>query len=739
MPRHTSAFAPPVPISANMMIHRKRFALALERLEPSDWARFEAFASSFLAEEFPEIRTTATTSGDGGRDAELFSPNGEPEIVIQYSVTKKFLPKIRATAKAIKKNFPAAQQLIYVTNQLVGAKSDDVKKELRLDQRISLDVRDCNYFLDRFEGGSRLEKIAESLAKEIVDPYLEGKDVIEKKARALSTGESRAALVFLEMQWEDDSRDKGLTRMAFDALTRTALRSTNSEKRMKRHAVREAVVGLLPGRDAASVRNETEKALTRLSKKSVRHYTADDSFCLAHEELERIKDRLAENEIIDVKLNAEISHVALSFLSEAERRTQGLQEKLADVSRIALEKYLLLRGELFVAALENGQLDSLGFDPINNIVASLDKGPTKLLPAVSSKIRSVIQDLLEDPPPALRSYLRSVADAYTLLAFLRETPDVQAAAKKMFSVGEIWLDTTIVLPLLAEDLLDDEKLQFRRLIRAAHAGGLKLKVSPGVMEEVESHVHRSEKCASDSSHWIGNIPYLFASYISAGRGSSEFSKWLKKFKGDARPIDDLADFLRAEFDINVSEISDDARRCEPNLRDAIKEAWVAIHEDRRNRPGKEIDPILALRLAEHDTENYAGVLVRRRQENASAFGFTSWWLTLDHMAFGIHRKLVSYIAGKVPPSPVMSADFLSNYLAFGPLRSKVLISPGMSLPVAMDASLMEITPELLKIANRVRDDAKDLDEHVVQRMVRDALDSAKRRTGELTQRGLRGV
>ncbi|HVY23520.1 MAG TPA: hypothetical protein VG962_09230 [Steroidobacteraceae bacterium] len=99
------------------MLHRKRFELALERISANDWARFEQFASSFLTSEFDNLRTVASSSGDEGRDAELFSPDGEPSVVLQYSVTPKWKQKISDTAKKVKKNLTEAKYLIYVTNR----------------------------------------------------------------------------------------------------------------------------------------------------------------------------------------------------------------------------------------------------------------------------------------------------------------------------------------------------------------------------------------------------------------------------------------------------------------------------------------------------------------------------------------------------------------------------------------------------------------------------------------------
>jgi hypothetical protein len=251
-------------------------------------------------------------------------------------------------------------------------------------------------------------------------------------------------------------------------------------------------------------------------------------------------------------------------------------------------------------------------------------------------------------------------------------------------------------------------------------------------------MHRSETCANwTQSTWRGSYPYLFAFYVNTGSAQTSFGSWLGQFRGDARPEDDISDFLEQFFKITTTDISADAARSDQDLRFAVKEVWGQIHDERRHRLGNEIDPMLVLRLAEHDTENYVGVIVRRQKEGTAAFGYTAWWLTLDHMAFEISSRLVSRLTTKPPSSPVMSADFLTNYLAFGPLREKVARSHIGGLPVAMDPALVEyLTPDLVNLASTVRRDAMGMPEHVIRRKVRDALDSAKRRTGDVTNRGL---
>jgi hypothetical protein len=720
------------------MIHRNRFKLALERLEHTQWRRFEEFASAFLVNEFPNLRTLATSSGDGGRDGELYTPLGAPETVLQYSVSEGWEAKIRDTVKKIKKNFPDARELIYVTNQEIGAKADEHRKEARKAGLI-LDVRDQSFFVDRFQRDSQTERLAEELAQEIVDPFLEGRGVVERKAQALTTDESRAALVFLELQWEDDTRDKGLTKTAFDAFVRTALRHTaHPDSVMSRTDVQSAVAALLPGKDQDLLKREVDKALSRLDKQVIKHNTRDDTFCLSFDERMRLKERLAENEFEGIALEQELILVAKSVTEESIHDDQGELKKIASHSRVALERFLLQRGENFVHALQRGQLNLLGLDKIKEVVDSYLRSISADLLLNDMLVKAIcdsVRHILQNASPAIRKHLRSISDSYTLFAFLKETPDIQSAVKKMFSHGEIWLDASILLPIFSEDLLGEDFYQFRRLIKACTGAGLKLKVTPGVIEEVERHMHRCLAYASsDRAAWRGSIPYLFAYYVSTGASPAGFQSWISGFIGRERPQDDIGDFLRDDFEIQVVEISEDSDKASPSLRNAVKEHWMSIHEQRRKNA--ELDLNLTLRLAEHDTENFLGVISRRKSSGESALGYSSWWLTLDNQAFYV-AEAVERVLGDKLPSPVMSADFLANYLAFGPLRDQVSRKQPEGLPVALDPSLVAyLTPELIELATKVREEMIGQPERVIRRGVRDALDKARRRQGKIHQAGL---
>ncbi|MBA4193581.1 MAG: hypothetical protein C0451_03320 [Comamonadaceae bacterium] len=88
----------------------------------------------------------------------------------------------------------------------------------------------------------------------------------------------------------------------------------------------------------------------------------------------------------------------------------------------------------------------------------------------------------------------------------------------------------------------------------------------------------------------------------------------------------------------------------------------------------------------------------------------------------------------------MSADFLVNYLAFGPMRKRVTKLKESGLPLLMViGGATQLTPELIAEAERLRAQLIDLPERVVRRQVRDHLDKAKSRIGPIAKLGMDDV
>lgn len=733
---------------AELMIDRQRFELALRELGPGRWERFEQLASQYLAGDFDDLRTMASPSGDRGRDAQLISTE-DPAELVQYSVARDWKAKINDTVRRVEEEFSDVTLLVYVTNQRIGSEADDMVKRLRKERRIMLDVRDRSWFLDRMHHDRAREAAAEELAREVVEPLLAKDGLIERRPSPLSDNEMRAAVVHLELQWANDERDKGLSRTAYEALVRSALRNTDSDNRMSRTEVSAAVRSLLPSHGPAlddTIQQHTNRALDKLSSKRgghrlIRHYQKKDEFCLTHEERIRLNEHLIEVDVHERALQDElrdlVGEYAASANDEIALEREEVDRLLARCRRV-LERFLFDRGEAFAVAVQTGHSEALDFQDLRDIVIKdFAEEPYKGVTFAREVVEKVVREIVMEPGAATQRHLRGLVDAYTLLAFLQETPDVQRAVRKLFSHGEVWLDTNVLLPLFAERLLEEENRQYSRLILAARDAGLQLFITEGVLEELERQMNRA-LAFTRTKNWEGTVPFLYQVYVSVGQVREAFGSWVEDFMGRERPEDDLAEFLSGEFGIEKRSLRADVDGQPEELRFAVQAAWTEVHERRRGQSG--YDKSTADVLARHDTENYLGVIARRSGGNDNQFGYSSWWLTLHRAAFRLGRRLQEHLAGRIPSSPVMSPDFLTNYLAFGPLRRNVAKDRELTLPIALGSALTEfLSPEIVREAERVREKFAHLPERRMRRQIRDAMDRARRREGQLAGAGLSGV
>ncbi|EPT2490771.1 hypothetical protein ACVPN4_004991, partial [Klebsiella pneumoniae] len=630
--------------------------------------------------------------------------------------------------------------LIYMSNQEIGALGDSLKKTARKNHNISLDIRDKNWFCERVNLNQSNQIKAEELAKGFVDPYLATYDIIPKVSTELSNPESIAALTYLNLQWQDDIRDKGLTKTAFEAMVRSALIGTDSNNRMKKDEICSKIFKIFPRHSPQELSIYIDKAIKRLGKTVIKSHP-NNEYCLSHEDTLRFNEFKAEKIIAESELKSAIEKITLQVTANS--LDENEVKELSLCLRNLTEKVLFERSQSFAMAVESGNLTALADNDFKTTIMqeiSISKFKKKKDVDWFSILNIGIRETLLSDNPSIQQHLRSLADSYTLMAFLQITPDVQKAVEKMFSNGNLWLDTTIILPLISETLLNDEEKtgRFTRMIAAATGAGLRLYVTDGVIEEVERHMNRCLTCSRMPSRaWNGSIPYLLERYIFSGRSVGSFATWLENFRGPSRPMDDIFDYLLQEFNIHKRSLQDEYPKTSEELRRALVLIWNERYVRRREKYNVDIDEMTITRLINHDIECYAGVLALRNQERSSPFGYSSWWLTLDKQTFDLKRKLQDMMTETPPDSPVMSADFLVNYLAIGPLRRKVSKADEANLPLLMMIdNATKLTPELVVEAENIRKQFIDLPERMIRRNVRDSLDKAKSYIGPLSKAGM---
>lgn len=723
-------------------MNRQLLELALERLRPSDWESFEVLSSQFLASDFNELRMMASPSGDGGRDSELFSASGVANVLFQYSVAADWSTKVKKTVTRIQSLNSSANILVYMTNQIIGAKADELRKSV-LEKGLYLDIRDKNWFLERFEHDDTKYKAATMLVDRYAKPYLEGSEIIAKKRPSLSNQEAKAALVYLSMQWEDENQEKGLTKLAFESLVRAALRRTNSDNRMKRKEIHDKINSYLPSALPEKINLYIDSALQRLNKKCIRHWVQPDEFCLAFDELERLKLKLAAQECEENEFNRTIEFYVEQTCGNDQQFTTEIKDDFAQRVRRIIDDFLLKSGESFAQSVLSGNINKIDNEDLKaSIFSDISKYPAAKSASVElpTILTETITQLLFSSKEDVRKHLRNLSDSYTLFSFLREAPDVQAATRKIFSHGSIWLDTTVILPLIVDSLKqDDVDKRFVEIAHAMNESGVELFVTDGVIDEILNHLRISEKCsASRISEWKGRVPYLYYHYVELGYEPAKFKSWAEQIRGRERPEDDIADYLKQVFNINVMSLREEAKHLDIAVRACVERLWSEAHETRRTAiSGVEQDNHITNILVRNDVDSYAGIVVLREKEGASELGFKHWWLTIDTIAWRMRDTIKAELKEKTPASPLMSLDFLAQNLAFGPARSRIVRSREQLLPLMLDLDLSEAVPrEIIEIAEKVRQENNELPDFVVKRKVRDACDKAKRTMGRVTKEAI---
>lgn len=724
----------------------KRLLFALKETDSPHWKLFEELASSFLSKEFPNLRTMASPSGDGGRDAELFADHDEPSTVLQYSVTKEWDQKIKDTVQRLKKTRPEFNYLIYATSQIIGAKADDLKAKIRKEHKVALDVRDANWFSENVTDKTSIS--AEEYCRAIVDPILSKQGIDVAIRPSMTSTEAKAALLFVEMLWQDEKRDKGLTKLGYDAFVRAALRDTASDRRIGKAEIVAFVKKQLHTVDEKLVERNSDTAIARLvSRKVVHHFAKTDDYCLSHEESQTyganlIKIRESEEALTDaIKAKVEVYFADSKF---AEKNRVSFDD-FTKYCRTVIDKFLSDRAAALASGVLAGEVSQITSQELERVVKSTvsKNGTQRYEDRTVQGVTVCCRDLLSASDERVNRYLEAISDSYTLFTLFQQSDDAQAITNKFFVGGSIWLDTSIVLPLIGESLQEPEFRGVTNVINAAKSAGTRFFVTDGVIEEVERHFNRCAIYVSISQGnggqtWRGNRPYLILSYLLQGRRVEGFRKWSETFVGDVDQQRDLKDYLSKIHSISVANLDEACKAVSDELRVAVTEFWNHVHEERRSRDDEGFDQLAIQRLARHDAENFVGVIARRKSAPSdTAIGYPYWWLTFDSEAFQVLRRISKDVVDYPRHSPVMSPDFLLTYLRFGPSREK---NEGRHLPVMMEfASFVDLPPDLISALQEIRDSNSDFPEYVIQRKMRDRLDELRARPGVAVSAGLSGL
>jgi hypothetical protein len=705
------------------------FELALVQLKPADWEHLERLASQFLVVEFPALRTMANPEGDQGRDSELFCPDGDPTVCLQYSVSNDWATKIKKTNKRLNKTFPGVKLIVYATNHVIGARADELKKLLLKEGRF-LDVRDQRWFLERQDSHTQRSIAANEIIDRIAMPYIKEYDSRKSAISPLQNLEARTALTYIALQLHDDQQGKGLTKVCFDALVRAALRNSSNTHPVSRSDIQANVLKALPSVDSTTIEPLVDASLERLRKSVIAYDGTTDVFFLRQEESARIKARLADTAVLDSKFKSFLGVLCIEFLSENDVTVnpKDIEDLQTRIPRI-IETLCLQNGEQFVTAVNAGKIDVVITDQLNTIVfndLTANRYRSTGVGRYPQLIQHVIRAVATTDHEATRAYLKGIAMSYTLLAFLKQTPDVQKATKRIFSHGKIWLDTSVLLPLFAEQLLEPgERRTYQTIVEACSREGDELFIIRGVLDEINHHMQNCLHCLANRTEWRSHLPYLLAQYIKTGRALSGFRDWIDGFRGQNDPKEEIELYLKQEHGITVHDLNEAADEVDDRVAAAVDRLWTASHAERRPAA----DPAVSKLLTTNDVTMYLGVMGLRLKNPASEWGPRYWLLTKDTVAWRVRGKLKEEFPDADPKSPLLSLSFLINAIEFSPNRAGLDQSIEVRLPTILDIEFEDADAVgLMTVAEDVRKANDGLPERLIQRKVRDAITQARRHT-----------
>lgn len=711
------------------MSDNRRLAVALANLQPTDWKAFEDFASVFLTDEYPDLRILAGT-GDKGQDAIFQSESSG--VVAQYSVTPAWRSKIKETIDRLRAEQISFTVLIYATNRSIAVLADELKVELRRDG-VELDPRDpTSYFLPRIDRSMATRRAAQELSRRVVDDMLPTSDAVQNSP--LSTVEMKAGLLYLELQLADAGADRNLTKQTYEAVVLGVLADGGPERRLTRNEIVTKVQTRLPGHELLRIKELVSGALRRLQMKvRVTYQKATDSFALHAAERARLVNRAAELAAERLSLRSEIALIVAAREKALDLSLQAADsDDFVDVIEEVVESLLEHQGTAFVSAIESGVPSVSRVDLYDLAKAAIYPKARALKEALRIE-EPVVQDLVElatdsagelisRPGETMQAHLRRLADAYTLLAFIQQTPDVQKAVAQLFSRGTLVLDTTVILPMFVETARPIEEQRYTNLFRAARSAGLDLVVTHGVLNEIETHLERGLACARRGDRWIGTRPFVYRQWTEFWPDRQSYSSFVDRFMGRSNPQGDLQDFLNVHVGIKADDLGKKSRTFDVSVVGVVSEIF---RENKQRFTIADPDGMGVDIRVLHDVEMYLGVLAMRGDEEPSVFGYEAWLVTTDGAAFRM-QDLAADRGVTFASSPAMHPNFLSNLLALGPSRTAMEPSVKRLLPVALDIEARGWgVPGLSAMAESIRSQHQAEPEWQIRRKLREAMERAK--------------
>jgi hypothetical protein len=615
---------------------------------------------------------------DGGADGfvrSVLEDRTKTTSFVQMSIQEDVVGKIRNTVQRLRDFGREVKSLTYWTSRKVDVDVIDDKLSAEFD--ITVRVRDWDALTRLINASSATEKaFTERFQREIFELTANRQGAEEQSFDVVS---DPSVYVFLQFERAERFGKGGLVAPIVDSLIYWALRETNpdTERLLTRAQIKLKIAELLPAA-ASTLQPSIDPRLKHLSTKTgggeqrVRHYRANDSFCLPHS----IRIELAQKSAEELALKALVKR---SLADRARERGATEPEAVAEACERALYRHFHEQGLILAAFLEKRLEGVTISDQIveNELQATVLSGQPISKESYSAALR-VLQGVLYTPTEVENDFLHRLSRTSLLLFSLKHCPRLVEYFNKMTGKFRLLVGSDILVKALSESFLPAEHRHVTNLLKVAKACGASLILPEPVVNELFTHLHATH--LEFRNHYAEQEPYIttamasqsdrifIRTYFYAKLLMKRVSGW-RSFVEMFVEYDDLANRTEkgeAQLQAYVCKVFD----LEPMSRDALTKG-VNVEELDRLSDALDRNFKKAI-LAKNDATMALAVYAQRRtggeHEKYDGFGLRTWWLTKETYVLQ-HTGAIVQRYGGTPY--IMRPEFLLNFLSLAPATAGI--------------------------------------------------------------------
>jgi hypothetical protein len=712
----------------------------------SDGDVFERFCLDFLAKILGHEFIPAGGIRDRGIDGfeYTFYRTQTERVIYQLSIQKDFKGKINDTAVKLKENRIKYDQLVYVTNVVIKSK-DTLIDELFDKFKKPVVIYDIDWLMSHAndsEGTIRSYKA-------YVDSSMNEFNRPGKSYTVANLDKDPRVYVFLRQLVEERHESLGLDKILVDSLIIFALDETDPETGvfLKRNEIIDRINKLISF-EPVVLEKLIDERLRVLSQKPrrINYYTDKNAYCLRLEERISIQNR----NLNDLALFEEFMSDTRNMINAYKQGDEEFKNILLQLILEIVNSIFYKQGIEFADFVIHGSKEDVVEKSLTNIISGIvDRRalPGKDKQEMKVGLLSVIRNIVYIGTKSQREFLNRLSRTYVMLLLLQCEPKLCTYFGTMASKLRIYVCTSIIIPAMSEQFLDEKNRRFSNLLTGAIKAGVKLYINEAILDELVAHLHMiknlyKQKYEGLEEVYTDELSVIYvrelmirAFFYSRIRGQvNTFDEYIGRFVSPRlREIqDDMVEWLKSTFGIEYL----------PNSSLGIhldKDEIGKIERELTKYKGKTDKGPGAKYRARNDAQVMLTIHARRDMDNetgqAGIFGYKTWWLSRDVTT---QKAAVDAAGSKYKRTCYMRPDFLYNYISMAPEKGEVDETFGKMFPSLIGVKLSWELPDI--VDREVHDFIsahKEIQPNRMKAIIRELADDLKQKPDKINEKFLK--